>query len=126
MRKYILAHWRGELGLLRSCFVNGVAVYLVLILGGAGLGMLLKSVVGASRFDMLAGTPVTVFGVLAVFVLWLLWAVVGILRCGTRNAIDRSNTTARRIGGTAAVAATLFLAFLTAKDVYHLFIRPFF
>jgi hypothetical protein len=86
MRKYILAHWRGELGLLRSWLVNGVAVYLVLILGGAGLGMLLKSVVGASRFDMLAGSPVAVFGVLAVFVLWLLWAVVGILRCGTARS----------------------------------------
>jgi hypothetical protein len=126
MWQYIVAHWRGRLGLLKSCFVNGIAVYLVLLLGGAGLGMLLKSVVGASRFDILAESRVAVFGVFAVFALWLVWAGVGIFRCGTRNAIDRSNTTVRRIGGAAAVAAALFAAFLTAKDVYYLFIRPFF
>jgi hypothetical protein len=126
MWHYIVAHWRGRLGLLRSCFVNGIAVYLALLLGGAGLGMFLKSVIGASRFDMLVGSPVAVFGVLAVFAVWLLWAGVGIFRCGTRNAIDRSNTMTRRMGGVVAVATALFVAFLTAKDMYYLFIKPFF
>jgi hypothetical protein len=122
MWNYIVDHWRGRFGLLRSSLLNGVAIYLVLTLGGAGVGMLLKSVVGASRFDMLAGSPVAVFGVLAVFILWLLWAVVGVFRCGVRNAFDTANTKARRIGGVAAIAGVVLVVSLTAKDVYHLFL----
>jgi hypothetical protein len=64
-----------------------------------------------------ANSPLLVYTGAAVFLLWGIWAAVGIFRCGARNAFDKTNTTGRRIGGVAAVAGVVLVASLAAKDV---------
>ena len=112
MSDYLVAHWRGQLALLRSCFPNGVAVYALLV----AVSMVLSIAAASSQ------AAVHVFFV--IFVLWVIWAGVGIIRCGARNARDRTNTIVRRIGGLVAVIGALVTAWMMATDVYHLAVRP--
>jgi hypothetical protein len=116
MWNYIVAHWSGRLGLLRSCLLNGAAVYCLLLLVSWAIAT--SAAVGSS--------PMFVYAVAGVFVLWGIWAGVGIFRCGGRNAFDSTNTTIRRIGGVAAIAGVVLVAWFMAKDVYYLFVRPLF
>ena len=72
MKRYFLAHWRGQLSLAQSFLVNGVLGYIVLIalLVGGSRGI-------ASRAFDYAG--------IAVFAAWQIWSIVGILRCVLRH-----------------------------------------
>jgi hypothetical protein len=115
MWNYIVAHWGGRLGLLRSCLLNGVAVYCLLVF----LSMVIVgSVTGLS--------PILAYGVGGLFVIWGIWAGVDIFRCGGRNAFDSTSSTARRIGGVAAIVGVVLFAFFMAKDTYYLFVKPLF
>jgi putative DNA-invertase from lambdoid prophage Rac len=86
MRNYIVDHWCGRLGLARFLFLNGVAISVLLIV-----------VVGVieSRWPR----PEFIWVWLVVFVVWLIWACVGIFRCGARYLLDRENGVACRVGG---------------------------
>jgi hypothetical protein len=110
---YIVAHWRGRLGLLRSALLNGVIAYFILVAIALTVGRVSDS-------------QILIYGVKGVFVLWAIWAGVGILRCGARNAFDTANTKARRIGGVAAIVGVVLVASFMGRDVYHLFLKPLF
>jgi hypothetical protein len=60
MWNYIVAHWSGRLGLLRSCLLNGAAVYCLLLLVSWAIAA--SAAVGSS--------PMFVYAVAGVFVLW--------------------------------------------------------
>jgi hypothetical protein len=105
---YITTHWRGQQGLLRSTLINGVLAYLVLIIISVGLG---------SAFQI---TGAAVLVVVAIILVWMVWAAVGIVRCGLRNALDSNSRTAPRIGGVIAIAGVLAIAYFTTKDLVHL------
>lgn len=108
--KYISAHWRGEQGILRSSLINGVLLYVILVTGLVSL-----STGPSGQLTVLAG--------LVVFLLWLTWASVGILRCGARNALDRANAKISRLGGLVAIIGVLLGAFFSVKDMIRLFNR---
>jgi hypothetical protein len=110
---YIVAHWRGQFGLLRSCFVNGVGGYLLLVVASGILGGAVAEGPALSHRVLQA---LSLYGGLLAFIVWSIWALVGIFRCGARNAFDRTNATARRVGGAAAIAGAL-LAALTMLDL---------
>ena len=103
MANFIVAHWRGQLGLLRSCFINGVVGYLLLVVASGILGRAYSEGPALVNGALL-------YGGLIAFILWSIWALVGIFRCGARNAFDRTNGIARRIGGVAAIAGALLAA----------------
>jgi hypothetical protein len=86
IREYIVAHWRGHLGLLQSAQLNGLVIYFVLIF--------VSSIPIASVQSYLFR-----YALLGVFLLWGIWAGVGILRCGARNAIDKANTKGGELAG---------------------------
>jgi len=111
MWTYIVAHWRGRLGLLRSALLNGVAAYFLLV----------ATVLMVSR---VSNSQILAYGMAGVFVLWIIWAGVGILRCGTSNAFDNTKPMARRIGGLAAIAGVVVVAFFMARDVYYSILMP--
>ena len=106
MWEYVFAHWRGEQGLLTSSLINGVLPYVILVGGLVSLGTVLSGL-----FFGLTG--------LAIFLLWLPWASVGILRCAARNALDRSS--AESSGGPVAIIGVLIVAFRSVKDMLRLF-----
>jgi hypothetical protein len=106
---FIVAHWRGELGLLRSCFVNGVVGYLLLVVASGILG---RAVADGPALVNRALQAISLYGGLIAFIVWSIWALVGIFRCGARNTFDRTNAIAIRVGGVAAIAGAL-LAGLT-------------
>ena len=119
MWNYIVAHWNGRLGLLRSCLLNGVAVYLLLLL-------VLWAIATSAAVGSSPVSPVFAYAVAGVFLIWGIWAGVGIFRCGGRNAFNSTSSTARRIGGVAAIAGVVLFAFFMAKDTYYLFVKPLF
>jgi hypothetical protein len=40
--------------------------------------------------------------------------------------VDRTNTTARQLGGVAAIAGVVVVAAFMARDAYYLFVKPLF
>jgi hypothetical protein len=104
--RYIATHWRGEQGLLRSTLVNGILAYVVLTLGLVGLGAALNGV--------------GVYVGLAAFLIWMVWATVGILRCGLRNALHPGGKIIPRVGGLVASIGVCVVLYLAAKDLVHL------
>src|SRR5436305_13487851 len=118
MHKYVLAHWCGEHGLLRSCLLNGGILFFVSAIGWALLGCLLLIPVFAivhfafgvrTETCTWIATYILCYTSLAGGLLWAIWASVGIFRCGVRNAFDKTNTKARRIGGVVAIAWALWI-----------------
>jgi len=107
MANYIVAHWRGQLGLLKSCFVNGIAGYLLLVVATA---ILSRAAVEEPALSYGVLRAASLYGGLLAFIVWSIWALVGIFRCGARNAFDSTNTTAKRVGGAAAIAGALLAA----------------
>jgi hypothetical protein len=119
MRGYILAHWRGELGLWKSSLVNGVLFYFVLLLASFLAIMAARTIFGDSTRHV-AESPVVVYGLVAMFVIGLVWSLVGAFRCGVRNATNKRNRTASRVGGVAVIIGVLAVAFFVARDVMRL------
>jgi hypothetical protein len=109
--RYIVAHWRGELGIVQSSPLNGVALFLVLALMGV-------FIVPATIIGLLGSASALwtiVFGLLGFFVLCMGWSIVGIFRCGLRYSFDEGNGLAHRIFGSAvAVAALVVSVFLVS------------
>src|SRR5664279_606065 len=105
---YITTHWRGEQGLLRSTLINGIMAYAVLTLGFGGLG----TAFNIGRVGVYVG--------LAVFLIWMVWAAVGILRCGLRNVLHSGDKIVPKIGGLLASVALCAFLYLSAKDLAHI------
>jgi hypothetical protein len=107
---YIVAHWRGKLGLARSTSLNGVALYLALILGGVGVGALLRRTLGETRANEISNNPIAVYAVLAIYLILIGWASIGIVRCGVGFAMSKNAPLSRRVlGGLSALAAMAFV-----------------
>jgi hypothetical protein len=106
---YIVAHWRGEQGLFRSFFINGTVAYLILVLVLVFLGNHIA-------------TPVWVG--LAVFLIWEIWAAVGIFRCGLRYARDQRRSVLVRFAGSGAILGDLAMVYFTIADVWRLGLLP--
>ena len=110
MWKYIVTHWRGEQGLLRSCLLNGVALYFALspvLAMLSGIGAYLAFNLGflyGSLNDMENSIKFYAFFFWSPIALLVnIWACVGMVRCGLRNESDRTNNAGQRIGGVIAV-----------------------
>jgi hypothetical protein len=109
MRGYLLAHWQGRQSLLRSVLLNGALLYLVLVV--------VLVVVGQAADN---NSLFTLVGAM-IFLLWVIWAAVGIFRCGARNALDRANSIGSRIGGAIAIICMVAVICLSMNDARHLF-----
>jgi hypothetical protein len=71
---YFKSHWRGEHSLARSFFVNGVLVYLVIVVVVVGLGTLVESHVNEKQNQL------SVMVGMSMFALVMLWSFVGNVR----------------------------------------------
>jgi hypothetical protein len=107
--EYILAHWRGHLGLARSSLLNGLTIYLLLVVGLVVLGSIAQ-----------VQSQIITFGLLVIFLIWAIWAGVGIVRCGIRYAFNRGNSTSYRLAGIAAIIGVAIVAALNANDVLRI------
>jgi hypothetical protein len=83
-----------------SALLNGAALYVVLVVALVSLGPWLHGYVGT-----------------AVFLAWLCWAVVGIIRCGARYVLSSGKGLASRIGGALAIIGSLAVVLLSVKDL---------
>ena len=108
MRRYIIAHWRGELSLAQSFLVNGVVGYFVLTAGFIGFGLFF-----VSRTYIYAGF----IGICV----WQIWAAVGIARCALRMFREPGATLAaamaRRGSGVVALVVTALVVYGSVDDV---------
>ena len=103
--QYLRAHWLGELSLSISIFVNGLALYLALIFLFVPLGQVLNS-------------PVFVYAGLAVFLIWTIWASVGIVRSAIRNYRLPEASLLRRTAAVGAIILVLTIWAVTLSDVF--------
>jgi hypothetical protein len=108
LKRYLVAHWRGELSLAKSFLVNGLLFLVVLSFAVPGLGL----VIGSKAFD---------YVLLAIWLIWEIWAFVGIFRCALRTFRETSstfgNTWARRGFAVLAVALSAAAVYATIEDL---------
>ena len=111
MRNYIIDHWCGRLGLALSLFINGVAISVLLVV-----------VAGVIEGSLPRPHPEQEFlwPWLVVFAVWLVWACVGIFRCGARYLLEREYGVVRRVGGLAAIAVVVVYVWVVGQNLYHL------
>jgi hypothetical protein len=108
LTRYVRAHWSGELSLLTSVFVNGLAIYAVLVAAFVGLGQVVKY-------------PAFVYAGLIVFLLWAVWSGVGIFRSAIRTYRSNESSLLRRIWAVCAMIGVLAVGAFILKDLVFLF-----
>lgn len=113
MWNYVVTHWQGKLGLVKSFFQNGLtalilffAVAVALIIGG-----------------LPDSQPVNDIW-LVLMLVWATWACVGAFRYRLYYALERVHGKVRRVGGVLVMVIVVVFAWFTAQDLYHLFIYP--
>jgi len=102
MISYVRAHWRGELSLGRSFWLNWVALYLVLMLAMAAGGQIITS-----RFYD--------YPCLVLLVIVFVWGAVGILRAAWR-LLHSPGTPVRKALAVAAIAIVVLAVGFTGSD----------
>jgi hypothetical protein len=105
LANYLVAHWQGRHGLLRSTLLNGLLTYLVLVL-------LLN------LFEPDAG-GVSLFIGMGVFLFWALWALVGIVRSAL-HALGQNNPVLVRAGVLVTLLAVAAVLALAVNDLSRL------
>jgi hypothetical protein len=103
-------HWRGEFSLFTSVFVNGLAILVFLVLV-AWVGLAL----GAEDGGVFVGAWAVAY------LLWLVWALVGIFRSGIRNYRSPESSIARRVFAVCAMIGVLTVCALMVWDLIRLF-----
>ena len=102
MISYLKAHWRGELSLGRSFWLNWVALYFVLALPMAALGQVITS-----RLYFYLG--------FALLLIAFVWGAVGILRAAWR-LLHSPVTLIKKALAVAAMAIVVLAVVFTASD----------
>lgn len=107
MLGYLKAHWRGELSLVKSVFLNGLLAYLVLV--------------AALVFTVEFLKPQLFFYVgMAVFFAWGTWALVGISRVAIKNVKSSGTSTLQKIVAILALFGVVAVVTLTLRDIWML------
>ena len=111
-RTCVIAHWRGELSLAKSFLVNGVLGYIVFVAVGLGL------------WQFVTWQPADASG-LVLFLAWMVWATVGIVRSAFRTYREPRSTfgpvVARRGFAVLAIVLTAAFVYYTLADARILF-----
>jgi hypothetical protein len=125
--KYIVAHWRGQQGLIRTCLLNGIALsILIVVVTSVGViaGSYITVMMGGVRGTEEQMADAMVFRSELVFVPLVLiirtWQCVGTFRCGLRNLCGRTNPIAMKFGGVAALVLGVELGYLDILAVKKL------
>lgn len=118
MFHYIQNQWRGKLGLLKSCIINGVAIPFVIAVGGGFILGFGSSLLGsnAAAVDYIAN------GIVYLCLLVEVWICVGCFRCGLRHVSDHERE-ANKVGGVLAILWAVLIAFLLACVTFHLWLH---
>ena len=108
MLGYIVAHWRGELSLLKSTDLNGLLLYALLV----------STLVSGSE---LFRSPEHVYIGATVFMASNVWAIVGIYRCAL-SVIRAGNTpTYKKLIATFVLVVVGVVVWFVVKDLWNLF-----
>lgn len=97
MIPYIKAHWNGQLPWWKSVLVNGLLLYALFV-----------------AFSVSLADYINVYVGLSFFVVYFIWALVGMFRCGWRMSFTDGNSILRKLGGwaTMAFSAVVFIGTL--------------
>jgi hypothetical protein len=111
MTRYVTSHWHGKHSLAKSVFVNGLAAYVILVVGFVSIGQFVRS-----QLFVIVG--------LLVFLLWSVWATVGILRCAMKTTVRSDATLLSRLFGILAVICVIVATVYAALDLWSLYLSP--
>ena len=103
MLGYIVAHWRGELSLLKSTVLNGLLLYALLV----------STLVSGSE---LFRSPAYVYIGATVFMAWNVWAIVGIYRCALSVLRAGNTPTYKKLIATFVLVVVGVVVWFVVKD----------
>jgi hypothetical protein len=106
MKRYLLAHWRGEQSMLIALLINGVLGYFVVVAVMFGISELVPA-------GMILG--------FALSAVWMIWASVGIIRCALKRYIPASQPPWRRLIGLLVTGLVAVVYILTLGDLWYFF-----
>jgi hypothetical protein len=105
---YLIDHWNGRLSLARSMLLNGLAIYLGLLVMTLGLAQIGNSV-------LVAGVVVSVFAV------WGIWAAVGCIRSAINAFASPDASFLKRTLAIISIPLIAGILYLITKDMIALF-----
>jgi hypothetical protein len=111
-QKYLVAHWQGRHGLLRSTLINGVISYVILIIALVTFGQIWQ---GPTDDHPVA----PVIGMMGVLLLWTVWVFVGIVRSAL-NALGQGKPVFLKIGGAVVLIGVVTVMAFTVHDLNRL------
>ena len=82
MKGYVVRHWRGEQNVLWSFAVNGLTLYLVIVVAVVAAGAALGTYAGDPQWPLALLVPL--------YFVWLAWALVGTTRAGLATLRDHT------------------------------------
>jgi len=82
VKGYVVRHWRGEQNVLWSFAVNGLTLYLVIVVAVVATGASLGTYAGGPQWPLALLVPL--------YFVWLAWALVGTTRAGLATLRDHT------------------------------------
>jgi|ThiBioDrversion2_1041553.scaffolds.fasta_scaffold09614_2 hypothetical protein len=110
--RYLVEHWRGQMSLLWSFLVNGVAFYLVMVAALLGFNAVIES--NSNRNPVIFWTLVALFGCGAV------WSLGGMARASWKALRDPTVGIVKKSFAAILIAAVALLAVTVVSDVVRL------
>jgi len=89
VKGYVVRHWRGEQNVLWSFAVNGLTLYLVIVVAVVAAGAFLGTYAGGPQWPLALLVPL--------YFVWLAWALVGTTRAGLATLRDHTAHWAFRV-----------------------------
>jgi hypothetical protein len=105
VKMYVVEHWNGNHSLFRSFFLNGVCLYFVAI----ALVMLF----GQSSFGE---TQAGIVAILAMFVVGMLWSIIGVVRAAFKALRSRESGFLKRMCAVVFIGVALACTFAMLND----------
>lgn len=107
--RYIKDHWNGELTLRRSFFLNGVLLYLLLVI----LTLAVDSIVTVSNQSVIAAYMI-------LFLMAMIWSLVGIARAAIKVLLAANVGLLRKAGALIAIIVVARSAVALVSDLRNL------
>jgi len=102
---YFAGHWRGDHSLVRSCIVNGILFYFLMLLVLAGFAYILQFNNG---------------GLLFLFICGLIWSLGGITRAAIKKVRNRDSSGWQKWLARCVIVIVIFIVAEVIRDLFRL------
>jgi len=109
VKGYVVRHWRGQQNVLWSFTVNGLTLYLVIVVAVVAAGAVLGTFAGGPQWPLALLVPL--------YFVWFVWALVGTTRAGIATLTDATASGALKLSALVVFACLALGLYAAATDL---------